>query len=346
MKTTIDYLRFRFKKSPFEVLESLRSVFGFLDPDLLQLGGSEKGKDGWQLRRPVVLAGDQVIAWIDYGGDSQRGWSRWDMSGQGCAWVSDWVGVADCLRGMGAELRRVDIALDFFAGEVGHDSVLAAYEAGAFCRGGRPPKMRKVEGSCPTDGRTIYIGSRESSRFVRCYEKGWEVLSKARVPECFKSGIENVYFRRGVPSHPRDYYRLEVELKAVDRLFLPLDVLLNPDSYFSGAAPYFADLVSVAPSRPLEPPTDVHQVQTVASSMDHCSRAYGGLFRALVELYGDDQATKAKLFDALCSDRPSDRLVKSGCLSLPVLGAGAGGGPLGGCPAPGTIHKELQNDLN
>ncbi len=346
MKTKIDYLRFRFKKSPFEVLESLRSVFGFLDPDLLQLGGSEKGKDGWQLRRPVVLAGDQVIAWIDYGGDSQRGWSRWDMSGEGCSWVSDWRAAADCLNGMGAELRRVDIALDFFEGEVGHDSVLAAYEAGAFCRGGRPPKMRKVEGSCPTDGRTIYIGSRESSRFIRCYEKGWEVLSKARVPECFKSGIENVYFRRGVPSHPRDYYRLEVELKAVDRLFLPLDVLVNPDSYFSGAAPYFADLVFVAPSRPLEPPTDVQQVQTVSSSMDHCSRAYGGLFRALVELYGDDQATKAKLFDALCSDRPSDRLVKSGCLSLPVLGAGAGGGPLGGCPAPGTIHKELQNDLN
>ena len=144
------------------------------------------------------------------------------------------------------------------------------------------------------------------------------MVAKSKVPEGLKAGIEGVYFRRGVPSHPRDYYRLEVELKAVDRLFLPLDVLVNPDSYFSGAAPYFADLVSVAPSRPLEPPTDVQQVQTVSSSMDHCARAYGGLFRALVELYGDDQATKAKLFDALCSDRPSDRLVKAGCLSLPV----------------------------
>ena len=77
--------------------------------------------------------------------------------------------------------------------------------------------------------------------------------------------------------------------------------------------------------------------------MDHCARAYGGLFRALVELYGDDQATKAKLFDALCSDRPSDRLVKSGCLSLPVLGAGAGRDLLEGAlpPAPSIGNLKM-----
>ena len=344
MKTKIDYLRFRFKKSPFEVFECLRSVFGFLDPDLLQLGGSEKGKDGWQLRRPVVLAGDQVIAWIDYGGDSQRGWSRWDMSGQGCSWVSDWRAAADCLNGMGAELRRVDIALDFFEGEVGHDSVLAAYEAGAFCRGGRPPKMRKVEGSCPTDGRTIYIGSRESSKFIRCYEKGWELLAKAKVPEGFKTASSGFYFRRNTPSSPADYYRLEVELKAVDGFFIPLDILTNPDSFFSGAAPYFESLVESAPSRLVQPPSDFLQVQTLQSSMEHCSRAYGGLLRSLLELYGDTVETKARLFDALCSQNPSDSLVRAGCLSLPV-GGGAGRDPLGGCPAPDTITKELKNDL-
>ena len=341
MKTFIDYLRFRFTASPFQALEVVRSALGFVTPDLVDLGGSEKGKDGWQHRRPIILGGDQILGYVDYGGESQRGWSRWDMSGAGCSFVDRWDLLAQSLPSIGGELRRVDVALDFFEGEVGHDSVLAAYEAGAFCRGGRPPKMRKVEGSCPTDGRTIYIGSRESSKFIRCYEKGWEMVAKGKVPEGLKAGIESVYFRRGVPSHPRDYYRLEVELKAVDRLFLPLDVLVNPDSYFSGAAPYFAELVSVAPLRPLEPPTDVQQVLTVSSSMEHCSRAYGGLFRALVELYGDDQATKAKLFDALCSDRPSDRLVKAGCLSLPVLeGVGAGGGPRGGCPAPDTNSKE------
>ena len=91
-----------------------------------------------------------------------------------------------------------------------------------------------------------------------------------------------------------------------------------------------------APVRLVQPPSDFIQVQTLQSSMQHCAKSYGGLLRALLELYGDTVETKARLFDALCSQNPSDSLVRAGCLSLP-LGGGAGGGPLGGCPAPDTI---------
>ena len=65
MKTFIDYLRFRFKAKPFEALEAVRPAFGFSSSDLVELGGVEKGKDGWQQRRPIILAGDEVIGWID-----------------------------------------------------------------------------------------------------------------------------------------------------------------------------------------------------------------------------------------------------------------------------------------
>ena len=81
MKTFIDYLRFRFTASPFQALEVVRSAVGFVTPDLVDLGGSEKGKDGWQHRRPIILGGDEILGYVDYGGESQRGWSRWDMSG-------------------------------------------------------------------------------------------------------------------------------------------------------------------------------------------------------------------------------------------------------------------------
>ena len=47
MKTFIDYLRFRFTASPFQALEVVRSAVGFVTPDLVDLGGSEKGKDGF-----------------------------------------------------------------------------------------------------------------------------------------------------------------------------------------------------------------------------------------------------------------------------------------------------------
>lgn len=323
MKTLIDYLRFRFKASPFEALEAVRPAFGFSSSDLVELGGSEKGKDGWQQRRPIIIGGDEVIGWIDYGGESQRGWSRWDMSGEGCSWIScgGWRHLVDSLPAIGAELRRVDVALDFFDGEVLHDDVLSAYDRGLFKKPhvGRSPKLKKVETSCPTDGRTIYIGARTSSRFIRCYEKGWERLAKSKVPESFKTASNRFYFRRNTPSSPADYYRLEVELKAVDGFFIPLDILTNPDSFFAGAAPYFESLVESAPSRLVQPPSDFLKVQTLQSSMQHCSRAYGGLLRSLLELYGDSVESRVLIFDALCSQNPADSLVRAGCLSLPVI---------------------------
>lgn len=322
-KTFIDYLRFRFKSSPFDALEAVRPAFGFSSSDLVELGGSEKGKDGWQQRRPIILAGDEVIGWVDYGGDSQRGWSRWDMSGAGCSWIGSegWRHLVDSLPAIGAELRRVDVAIDVFDGQVGHDDVLAAYDAGRFKRPhvGRSPKLKKVETSCPTDGRTIYIGSRESARFIRCYEKGWELLSKAKVPEWAKLKADGFFFRDGVASDPRDYYRLEVELKAVDDVVIPWRILVDPDAFFAGAAPWFENLVDAAPIRTQGPPSCFYPRQTLESSMQHCASAYGGLLRSLLELYGDSIETKAMLFDALCSQNPSDRLVKAGCLSLPVV---------------------------
>ena len=269
MKTFIDYLRFRFTASPFQALEVVRSAVGFVTPDLVDLGGSEKGKDGWQHRRPIILGGDEILGYVDYGGESQRGWSRWDMSGAGCSWIDRWDLLAQSLPSIGGELRRVDVALDFFGGEVSHDDVLSAYHRGLFKKPhvGRSPKLKKVETSCPTDGRTIYIGARTSSRFIRCYEKGWELLAKAKVPEGFKTASNGFYFRRNTPSSPADYYRLEVELKAVDGFFIPLDILTNPDSFFSGAAPYFESLVESAPSRLVQPPSDFLQVQTLQSSI-------------------------------------------------------------------------------
>ena len=118
MKTFIDYLRFRFTASPFQALEVVRSAVGFVTPDLVDLGGSEKGKDGWQHRRPIILGGDEILGYVDYGGESQRGWSRWDMSGAGCSWIDRWDLLAQSLPSIGGELRRVDVALDFFGGGI------------------------------------------------------------------------------------------------------------------------------------------------------------------------------------------------------------------------------------
>ena len=68
MKTTVDWLKFRTKANPFKTLETIAPAFGTV-ADLLTIGGPEKGKDGWLHRRSVILAGDQNLASIDYGGE-------------------------------------------------------------------------------------------------------------------------------------------------------------------------------------------------------------------------------------------------------------------------------------
>ena len=318
-KTGIDYLKLRVKNTHFEVLEAIRPHFHA--GGLLEFGPEYPGKDGWKIRRPLMLS-DLLIAWVDYGGDSQRGWLRFDMPGKGCEWVANWAGMAALHEVLNsAELRRVDVKLDSVDGSLSHEGVLSAYDQGKFKRegGGRNPKLKKVETSCPEDGRTIYVGSRTSAKFIRCYEKGWELLSKIGLSEQFKKPDLMVDFEDGNGViRAADYYRVEVEFKAVDGLVVPWPVLADPDAYFAGAAPFCQQLVNVAPRRAQAVPSALMPKAVLATSMEHCRTAYGGLLRALLELYGDTPEVKVRLFDELASNKPSERLIKEGVLTLSV----------------------------
>ena len=76
------------------------------------------------------------------------------------------------------ELKRVDLALDRFDGSHWHE-VDAAWAAGEFCPpgGGKKPKAKPIDSRRPEDGRTYYVGSRESAKFYRGYEKGMQILA-------------------------------------------------------------------------------------------------------------------------------------------------------------------------
>lgn len=67
-------------------------------------------------------------------------------------------------------------------------------------------------------GRTLYIGSRESGKYARFYEKGRKEGDKESL-----------------------WTRAEIELKSSDRL-IPFDILLTPSDYFLGAYPCLAFL--------------------------------------------------------------------------------------------------------
>jgi phage replication initiation protein len=310
MKTTVDWLKFRTTSNPFKTLETIAPAFGTV-AELLTLGEPAKGKDGWEHRRSVILAGDQVIAHMDYGGESQRGWLRFDMSGAGCEWVADWAIMATALESIEAQLRRVDLALTVHDGSVTHERVVQAHEAGLFSSGGRPPERRDITGSNPRAGRTVYVGSRDGAKYIRCYEKGFELLSKVKMPENIKATAHTIEYRGVGMVKIEDLYRVEVEFKDVDKV-LPYAMLTDRDSYFAGANPFCASLLPGAPERRVMGLPDFNSKAALAVQLEHCRRAYGAIIRTAILAHGDESAVMAMI----AGEGPSPRLIAAGVLSI------------------------------
>lgn len=143
------------------------------------------------------------------------------------------------------KITRIDLAHDDFAGK--HSVAVARKFAkkGGFNTGGRPTSYMYVEsgslsskalqenfkdikefsgqsskstakktyGFMPTKGRTLYIGSRESGKLLRVYEKGKQM------------------------GKPKDkWVRWELELHSSQRE-IPLDTMIKPSEYLAGAYP-------------------------------------------------------------------------------------------------------------
>lgn len=116
------------------------------------------------------------------------------------------------------KLTRIDLAYDaldnhFLSVDLFND----IHSKGGFTNGGRLPNVefggnwKKPSGR----GRTLYIGSRQSSKFCRIYEKGKQL------------GNEN-----------SNWLRIEVEYKSRD-IYIPLSILLEPTDYFLASYPCF-----------------------------------------------------------------------------------------------------------
>lgn len=316
-RAAVDYLKLRVKNEPSTLLEAIRPIFTC--GEHLTLDVEEKGRDGWESRRTLMLF-DKKLGYMDYGGGHMRGWLRFFMSGEGCAWVHHWELLEGLLKPLKSpELMRVDLKIDFTDGSVTHERVLAAHAEGKFKRekGGRNPMLKKVETSRLQDGKTVYIGARTSPRFIRCYEKGWELLKD--VPETWKTDPDMFFDLEDGNGlvRVRDVYRVEVELKAVEDVVLPLACLTDRDGYFAGAAPFCAELVEAAPRRAYALPSEFNEKLALAAAMEHARRQSGGVWRALAKIYGAETVEqKARIFDLMTSGKVSEKLKSAGVLML------------------------------
>lgn len=274
-KTTVDWLRFRTQAEVLEGLQAVRALYGELG-QAVSLQGYGRGKDGFATGASVCLA-DMALGRVDFGGDSQRGWVRWNLTGKGCEWVKDWDAVEALERLPAAEVRRLDVALTTWDGEVTHDDVVAAHAAGRFACGGRPPAMRFVTSTDPRDGRTCYVGKRGSDKMFRGYEKGLQLAAQHAGVELQSIGGHDV----------RDIYRCEVELQA-DTRPIPWEVVERRDQYFAGAYPFLADVLPEVEADILMRRPDRAPQLDLAEALAQCRRQFGGtLFTALHAYHGD-----------------------------------------------------------
>jgi DNA relaxase NicK len=300
-KTTVDWLRFRTQASPPEGLEALRPMFGDLGQHL-RLKGGLKGCMGFQQAAQIVV-GDMVLGRADFGGESQRGWVRWDLPGKACSWVKDWEALDDLEGLKSAEIRRLDLALTTWQGEVGHDDVLAAHSAGRFGCGGRPPALRQIISSDPRAGRTCEVGTREKSdKFFRGYEKGWEMAGKVPMLASTITHIDGFKVE--------DIYRCEVELKAQNR---PIDweVIERRDQYFAGSYPFLADLLPGVEADILQRRPERAPQTELRAILESCRIQYGAsLFTALHAYHGDIGA----VFSKVCGEKHNAALLEAGVL--------------------------------
>jgi len=301
-KTTIDWLRFRAKAEPRDIIETMRPMFGPLGQHL-HFDFQPRGMLGFKHGAKVIMAGVPVGR-MDYGGDSQRGWVRVEVPGGGCEWVKEWEAVQEVEKLPDAQVTRLDIALTTWEGEVTHEAVIDAHTRGRFITGGRPPELTRIEKSDEHSGRTCYVGTREKAdKFFRAYEKGKELAAK------FSGGMPGQITHI---NHHRveDIYRCEVELKAATKP-IPWEVIDRRDQYFAGAYPFCADILpDVEPDILAARPERISQM-TLSAALDQVRKQFGStLYTAMHAHQGDIGA----VWDLIVGEAHNPRLVEAGVL--------------------------------
>ncbi|WP_260438657.1 replication initiation factor domain-containing protein [Burkholderia contaminans] len=253
----------------FEASKHLTQIFGFgITRDL------KKSRDfytnAWEL-------GDNY-GHVAFGGASQRGTMLINLSGQGCiAAKAGWESrLHDFLVDTAARptITRVDLAHDCMEGEYTVDQVDGWYDDGLFtCSVNAPHHEYKGDWKKPNGkGRSVYIGLRRNGKLCRAYEKG-----------------------REQGDADSEWLRIEVEFRNNKRV-IPLDVLLDPSSYFVGAYPCLRFLDASRSPEKIEIKRKAAEIN-VDASLKNIRTSYGKYAFVLRNLLGD-----ADFLDAITND--------------------------------------------
>ncbi|PIT21818.1 hypothetical protein BGI36_04270, partial [Snodgrassella communis] len=183
------------------------------------LSSAARGRNGYSMS---YLMGTERVSYgyVAFGGSQQRETVCIHFTGTGLMAAQDgWEHrLYQFLQDFApnARITRCDLAHDFIEGEYTPEQALKDWESGLFTSRYTKPVAECVGSdwlSGTNRGKTLYIGSRKSSKYCRIYEKGKE------------QGDEQ-----------SKWVRFELELKNKD-IIIPHDILINPGQYLTGAYP-------------------------------------------------------------------------------------------------------------
>lgn len=173
------------------------------------------------------------------------------------------------------KITRIDLAHDDLYGEyTSIDWFNEQHTIGGFTNGGRPPAVewrgdwKKPNGK----GRSLYVGSRDSSKFTRIYEKGRQLGDKNSL-----------------------WLRTEVEYKSRD-IFIPLDVLTNPSQFFLASYPCFHIFDGQTDVSKFER-VEKQNLMTFDQAVEILKNQYGRYLHFFRQVYDDDTALLDLLTD-------------------------------------------------
>lgn len=248
---------------------------------------SEGGKNGYKYSYPLVATDRgkfrHRLGFIAFGGNlnkaRQETWQLY-LNGHGMSYLHEneyHNDVFNFIEQMEMTIKRLDIAVDDFDGIYPIERMIEAYDAQKFRNhrvSGRYPVITQVgdfHTGNDTKGRTLYVGSRTSSKYFRCYEKGKQ-LGDAK----------------------SNWVRHEIELKA-SKILIPYDALKSPTGYFVGCYEVLADIVRDVCED--EESIDVKEVRikckkkVLECSIEHmkknCKKSYGKFIWAYLEIGGN-----------------------------------------------------------
>jgi phage replication initiation protein len=260
-----DYLNFvipsqgEVEESPFKLLNRAGATVTQLSPYLLLDEIQPKGLHGYTWSAAIIdRESKDRVGFVAAGGNSGTVYFNFTGSAQKHLFHPD---IKDLLERTKGRLTRVDLCFDDMDGNRTPFDVQKAYINGEFKNRGQNPS-HSMAGSWDNpakwgEGLTYYIGNRKNGKMFRCYHKG-----------------------RQLGESSSNWVRHEVEYRRANKREIPLEILIDPRSYFVSAYPWLRWAAN-------EDSTHVSLVRQQTQSISlghllhHAKRSYGRLLHFL-----------------------------------------------------------------